>query len=268
MAFIYVLLLIVASLLLTQVSANDELHNNLFGLQRGPHQRAATKARRLALVEEGAKFGDKFESHNFKFSGPYPGKGFLEHRHEVIFRPGTAFLGDWSDVVVSATCARGGYLPGRRTHRGSNAAHAPDDTPFLPGEEMKFQDLPSITLTLSVRDADGALVSEFMESIVNTKTLIIDTPYLDASPTCRDVLDVRLGGRNFSPIFRVISAAAGTSNGGAFTNITLHTEPGALMEPFLAASWSSNSTPNWRWALENRSETLADYDHVFFDIAS
>ena len=59
-----------------------------------------------------------------------------------------------------------------------------------------------------------------------------------------------------------------STRSGEFTNVTLRTEPGALMEPFLAASWSSNSTPNWQWALQNRSETLSDYAETFLDIAS
>ena len=262
---------LIASLLLTLLlvapcEGNTELHNNLFGLQRGPHQRAKTNSRRLAASGPSPKFEDLFETHSFEFTGPYPGKGFLEHRHDVVFRQGTSFLGDWSDLVTpTVECVRGGYLNGRAHRAKREAAAEGFDTPLMPGEDARFHDLPSVSLHLALAPGSpSSLVSEFMDAMESTKVLILDAHYLDNSPTCRAVLDIRLEGRNFSPIFRILQA---THEGGG-SNVTLYSEPGALLEPFLAASWSSNHTPNWEFALANRSETLGDYTELLVDIAS
>lgn len=247
------------------MDCNSELHENLFGLQRGPHQRAASKARRLALLSKGESkpFGSLYESHEFDFKGPYPGKGFLDHSHSVVFKPGTSFMGDWSDVVSSVTCERGGVLPGRHYRPRGPEAHSPEGAPYFPGEEDKFDALPSVTLTVLLSERVGPLKDEFLEAMQSSKVLILDQPVLDASPSCRDVLDIRLGGKNFSPIFRLVTA---DSQGPR--HVRLLTEPGALLEPFIAATWKSSHTPDLAFALQNRSETLFDHFHVLTDILS
>jgi len=248
-----------------RVESNAELHENLFGLQRGPHQRAASRARRLALLSKGENnsFGSLYESHEFSFKGPYPGKGFLDHSHSVVFKPGTSFMGDWSDVVSSVTCERGGILPGRHYRPRGPEEHSHEGTPYFPGEGDKFDVLPSITLTVLLSDNVGFLKDDFLEAMQSTKVLILDQPVLNASPSCRDVLDIRLGGKNFSPIFRLVTVS---SRGQRL--VQLLTEPGALLEPFIAATWKSSHTPDLAFALQNRSETLFDHFHILTDILS
>lgn len=216
--------------------------------------------RRLRATETAGHYDHVRDT--YEFAGPVPGRGFVEHKHDVIFANTTAFADDFLSAVAEWRCVpatpaeRDSVFPWiAHMQRMAGAGRGSSTSmPQLPGEAEAVGSRVAFALQVDFTPALAAEAAPaFAHRLHRAAHLIFGDDSLRAFPQCAALMD------GINPAFRVHAVrSTGGSNGG----FRVVVEPAGLLEPFAAAHWHTREEDDVDRAMRARGLQWADFAHA------